>query len=465
MSFFTKFVNKYKKATPKQLILSGVFMLALAGAIGGGFLSRQATSAQEIRDCQYNSIDNKNVAGGCGALSVNELCLDMWTNLPGDLQTVYNEFGFQSADCDTERFQNTGRHGVLTTDGRLIVDGQTVMTNVWTMGRTTLGGSQRTPYVINGVTYYHSPTQVSLARDLDALVLFDGDGTVEFAALEACGNPITRGDKVPSGGECKELNKTPVDGKKNTYSFTTNATTFGFAKIQKYEYFYNEGNGEVKFAETSNGAQAVERTFEKSATVTVKVTIGLPGGGSKTVTSELCKKQVGVVKEEFLYVCEALIATAFDNNTRKFRFTTNTKQSNNVTADSADFTLDGDVTTKNVTTKDVDGNFYKDYEFDDTKTHTVSAIVNFTADGKKVTSKEGDCVAEVTPEVCIHNPELPPNHPKCKPPVEECVPQGKEDENCELPSTGPAGVAGLFAGVAAAGTVAHRMWVSRRNRA
>ncbi len=463
MSLFTNLVKKYKRATPKQLMLAGVFALAFAGAIAGGFASQQKSSAQEIRDCSYNSIDHSNVAGGCGALTAWELCQDMWTAIPGDLRTIYNEFGLQIGECDNDRFFTEAKPGVINKQGQLIVDGQVVMDDVWTMGRTTLNGAQPTPYVINGVTYYHSPTSASFGQSqLDAIVLFDNDGTVEFAALEACGNPVTRGNKVHSGGECKELNKTPVDGKKNTYRFTTNATTFGFAKIQKYEYFFDEGNGEVKFAETSNGSEAVEKTFEKSATVSVKVTITLPGGHTKVLTSELCKKHVGVVKEQFLFTCDALLATARDNSNRKFRFTVITKQSNNVSADSADFTLDGSTTTKGVTDQDDDGNFIKDYNFGDSKTHTVSVIVNFTADGKAVTSKEGDCVAEVTPEEEC-KPGIPVGDSRCKDFCKPGVEVGSKE--CEeLPNTGPAGVAGLVAGVTAAGTIGHRLFLSRRSR-
>ena len=483
MSLFGNLLNTYKSATPKQLVLSGAFMLALAGAIGGGFASRVMSTAATLRDCDLNSINRVAMNGGCGAADPAELIADVKANNPNDLQGIYAHFGLTSSQYND--FAANAKQGTFFRDGHIEVDGQTVATNGHSMGRHNFGGSSA--YVISGVgTYYEgTPNQrwASGTSSIPVMVWFDGDGTVITGIMNPCGNPVPKMDRVRSGGECKQLVKTPVEGKKNTYKFTTDASVFGLAKIVKYEYFVNDGSGDKLVATKTSGSDAVEITFEKASTVTVKVTISLPGGKSKTITSELCKKEVGVVKEEFLYKCDALIATARDNTNRKFRFTVMTKQSDNVTVDSADFTLDDSLTTKGVTNKDSDGNFFKDYDFNDTKTHVVSVIVNFTADGKLVTSKEGDCVARVTPEktpVCEFNPNLPPNHPDCKKPecvekpgsgfppgderCKECVPEGKGDQKCELVKTGPVGVAGLFTGVTAFGAVAHRLFMNRRSR-
>lgn len=467
MSIVSTIKKRYARMTPKQLMLSGVFMLGLAAAIGGGFASKQYSSAATGRDCSSNSIDKADVGDGCGAYSPSEFCTDLKTNKPSDLRGIYKHFSMAIGEC--ERFKETARMGTAYQDGKVVVDGQTVITNAWSIGRSAFSYSK--PYPISGVgTYRKSMHTDVLKSNLPVMVMFDENGTPEFAVLKACGNPVN-GNKVRSGATCKSLNATPVTGKKNTYRFTTSVSTFGFAKVTKVQYFMDEGSGAKLFATTSNPGTIVEKTFNKSATVTVKVTISLPGKQSKVITGTLCAKKIGVVKEEFLYVCEALVATARDNTNRKFRFTVFTKQSNNVTVDSADFTLDGSMTVKGVTSRDANGRLFKDYDFTDTTEHKVSVIVNFTADGKKVTSKVGDCVAKVTPKkppVCIHNPELPPNHPGCKPPkTPECkpgVPVGSKDCD-ELPKTGAGGAAGLFAGVSLAGAIGHRLFLSRRNRA
>ena len=462
MSFFSKLVQKYKRATPKQLVLAGVFMLAFAGAIGAGFASRQGSFAASGRDCDTNSINYVSMNGGCGAANPAELVADARDNRPGDLQTVYNYFGLSTSEYD--RFASTARQGEFRRNGDVVVDGQVVLTGGWSMGRHNYRSSD--PLTINGTTYYEGTPEKrwsATAQSIPVMVMFDDDGTIEVAIMNPCGNPVTRGVKVKSGAECKMLNKYAVSGKKNTYQFSTDASKFGHAQYVKFNYYVNDGSGKKLFDTTTNPADKTkEITFEKSSTVSVEIQISLPGGKTKTVTSELCKKEIGVVKEEFLHVCEALTATSADNKT--FRFTVKEKHSNNVTVQSADFTLDSKTTVKGVTTKDQDGNIYREYTFTDTVSHTVSAIVNFLADGKVVQSKE-TCKATVTPEkapVCEFNPNLPPNHPDCKKP--ETCEDNPGKEGCELPSTGPAGVAGLFAGVTAAGAVGHRLFVNFRRR-
>lgn len=482
-NMFNTIVKKYKRATPKQLVMAGVFMLAFAGAIGAGLASKSSSFAagnQTIRDCSYNSIDHHNIGGGCGALTAYELCVDLWTNSPSDLRTIYKEFGLDVKDCDNQRFFNEAVHGVINKKGELIVDGQVVMTDVWTMGRTTLNGAQPTAITVGGKTYYHSHPSKSFGQnELDAIVWFNDDGEVQFAVLEACGNPVTRGKKIPSGAKCEDLVAHEVKGKKNTYQFSTKASKYGLAKYVKFNYYVN---GELVATTNDPSAKTKEITLTKDSTVRVEIEISLPGGKKKTIKAGECEKKIPYEKEEkFIYACKNLYATSKDNIT--FRFFAVPNNSANVKAVSADFELDGAPLAKGVTTKNDKGEFYTNFTFKDEKTHTVRAVINFeyTKDGKtyKVQSKE-ECKTKVTPKqppVCEYNPNLPPDHPDCQPPVKECkpgIPEGDprcetcEDnpskEGCELPKTGPAGVAALFAGVTAAGTIGHRLYTSYRNR-
>jgi len=455
MSVFTNVVKKYKRATPKQLLLSGVFMLALAGAIGGGFASKQFSSAATGRDENVvNSIDNSSNGGGVGALSNSEFISDVRYNHPSDLQSIYSAFGLSASDYD--RFVSEARPGMALQDGTVVVDGETVMHDAWSIGRTKFSYAHN--YWIGDKLYYWSWDTKVLKSNLPVMVLFDKDGTVQIAVIQACGNPIG-GVKVTSGAECKDLIKTPVDGEENTYTFSTNANKWGLAKYAEFNYYYNDGSGDKLFATTHSPSETVKKTFTKSATVTVRITINLPGGKTKIVTGPLCSKQVGVVKKEVLHVCESLVASSTDNIT--FRFTVSTKQSSGVTVKSADFTLDNSTTTKDVTTKDASGNIYREYTFDDTNKHTVGAVVNFLVDGKIVRSTE-DCKASVqrnkTPEC---KPGIPEGDVRCTPECKPGIPVG--DSRCEeLPSTGPAGMTGLFAGVSALGAAAHRVFIRRR---
>ncbi len=461
--FMSNLINKYKRATPKQLVLSGVFMLALAGVIGLGFANRAATTAATMRDCDANSINRVSMNGGCGAANPAELVADARANNPSDLQTIYAAMGMSPSDYDA--FAREAQQGTFFRDGHIEVNGATVATSAHSMGRYNYGNS--TSIRIGSTTYWHgTPNQrwSDGTNSIPVMVWFNSDGTVRTAIMNPCGNPVPVMDKVVPKAHCDLLKATQPDSvnKPNTYTFTTNAS-FDKTTFSRVVYTIKEEGKAVKTVEKTSLTDGVTITFDGDAEVSATVYAKTRQGIEIKAAGD-CVKRIKHVELEA--VCEALIATAFDNNDRKFRFTVKTSQSNGVTVDSADFTLDGDITTK-VTAKDDDGNFVKDYEFNDTKTHTVSVIVKFTAEGKTILSKEGDCVAEVTPKekpVCVHNPKLPPDSPKCKPPVEECVPEGKEDENCELPSTGPAGVAGLVAGVTAAGAIGHRLFTSRRSR-
>src|SRR5688500_561868 len=101
--------------TKKNILVSGVFVLALAGAISLGYATKQSTSAASARDCSVNSVEYKNLNGGCGAQTPQELIADIRQNDPGDLQTTYNHFGLTADKYD--RFASEAVQGVAKADG------------------------------------------------------------------------------------------------------------------------------------------------------------------------------------------------------------------------------------------------------------------------------------------------------------------------------------------------------------
>lgn len=464
---FKKLLNKIREITPKQLVVTGVFTLALAGAIGLGVASRQSAYANEtVRDCDGgNSIIN---IKDCGAVTREEFVADVRTNnsIQKDLKTIYadSRIGGLEGEADYNRFATQAVHGILKRNGELWVGNDLVATNAWTMGRDNYSG--RTAIKIGDRTYYMSVPNISFAghrQQLDVMVLFDGNGTVEIAIIEACGNPIPRMDKISSKLECKALNKVEVAGKKNTYKFNTTIQKEGLAKVTKVEYFIDG-----KLWTTKNTAEEMteEYTFTKaSSEVSVKVHYSLPGGNSKTTEFKVdCKKTIEV--EQPFYACEKLIATARDESNRKFRFTVQAKFGNGATLKSADFSIDGQTKNSGVTQKDAQGNIYQDYDFDDNVKQTIVAKVNFDL-ADKVESKL--CQASVTPTkkpMCeVPGKEMyPPDAPECKEAPKECkpgVPIGHPD-CAPLPKTGPGSLVGLFAGASIAGSAAHRLFIRYR---
>lgn len=445
MSLFANLIKKYKRATPKQLMLAGVFMLAFAGAIGGGFAARSTTTAAVLRDCDNNAIMK------CGAANKSEFIDKVETNNNGqnpDDQKIYAHFGLTSGQYSD--FETYAQYGTFfRSDGHIEVAGKTVGTNGKSMGRQNFGGS--TAYTISGAgTYYYgTPNQrwADGVTSLPVMVWFDDEGVVKAVIMMPCGNPVPFVEKKRPSYSCDALKKYAVNGKKNTYQFSADASNNDLAQVTKFTYSYNDGSGWKVFdTTTSESTKTKEITFTKASKVRVEIEVVFLNGKKKVgITSVLCEKEIGVVKEEFLHVCEALIKTPLEN--KAFRFNAIDKHSDNVKRLSVDFTLDGSVTAKGVTTdEDKDGFIDRTYTFSDNKTHTVSAVINFSVDGKVVQSKES-CVAstEATPE--------------CKP----NIPVGSKE--CEvMPKTGAGSVAGLFAGVAAAGAAAHRLVTSRKTR-
>jgi len=475
MFIFSNLVDRIRQRTPKQMVVAGICTLAVAGSFGLGLAARGSAAAASVRDGSSNSINNGNYHGGAGCLSADECYFDMKENKPGDLQTIYSHFGLNPSDY--QRWRTTAKMGKTFKNGDVYVNNQIVMTGANSMGREKFD-AQRKPIEIGGKTYYYSATQDAFGSNtdsIDTLVMFDKNGMVETALLTACGNPVW-GNKVKPEFGCKALNKTAVSGKKDTYRYTTDAFATKNAKITKVVYDFGDGSGTVT---KTNPADAVEHKYTKVGTWTASVTVhvSLPGGQSTTVN---CKTTVTVEKEEEkvpAYACEQLIATARDNTNRKFRFSVKASASNGAVLKNADFTLDGNVTVSGVTTKDESGNIYRDYEFNDGKSHKVVAKVNFDIAGSvKSVTCEATVTAGQEPKCTVPGKEhLPPNSPDC---VENCPVEGKENlpknsDECEeettppttpeeLPKTGAGSLVGIFASATGAGAAIHRIVLRRR---
>jgi uncharacterized repeat protein (TIGR01451 family) len=205
-----------------------------------------------------------------------------------DLQAIYAFAGLSSADYS--RFVSSARQGTAYKDGRVVVDGQTVMTSTLSYGRNGYAGS---PYSIGGKTYYRgTPAERWQQNSFQVRVLFDDKGTAEFVVIDVCGNPLT-GTKVVSGATCNLLQKTPVSGKPNTYSFTASASAAGNAKLTKYVYNFGDGTALVT---TTSATTAVNHTYAKPGTYTATLTVyaSAPGGATITSTSQTCKQHIQV---------------------------------------------------------------------------------------------------------------------------------------------------------------------------
>lgn len=468
MKFVEHIIKNVDKITPKHLVLTSVFLLALAGSVGLGLANRVSTAAATQRDCSSNSIDKADYGGGCGAADAKELVADARHNVPNDLQAIYSHFGLKPADYD--KFAAEAKQGTLHRDGRIVVGGQTVATDGWSMGREKFNG-QRQSFAIGNNTYYHSATKYSYADGVDSLpvmVWFNADGTVRTAIMNPCGNPVSKFTKVTPSVVCKALNATQPDAKAkpNTYHFTASATLGANTKLSRVVYHFSDDNSTVT---KSSVTDAVEHTFKKDGTVTVTVYATVPGGKEIQATAVVnCKKAIKYVPP--MFVCVNLVAAAIDQQQRSFRFTVKVKMDATTSLKSADFAVDGK-TDANITTKDNDGNIYKEYTFNDDKTHTIKATVYFTTgEGVKSATCEASVAPKKQPMCTVPGKEhLPPNHPECgycKPGVPIGSDKCKDQPQAlgeTLPVTGPTqSLFGLAAGVGMAGFASHKLYLRRK---
>ena len=270
----------------------------MTGLIVAGLAVGQRSFAAAARDCGeevngvHNSIaNNPDSGGGCGALTPSELVdEDIPNGDPDDQGAVFAHFGLSPGEYG--RFKSA-EMGVAKTNGDIVVGDETVMTNAWSIGRVKF--SYSTEYPISGVgTFFKSMHTDVLKSDIPVMVMFDDNGEVEAAVLTACGNPV-KGEKVRHNAVCKDLIKTPVSDKKDTFTFTTLFATSELVDVVKLDYF---ANGEL-FDTTSTPDEATKQmTFTEDTTVVVKVTISLPGDKTKTVESEACKAFIEVKKKE-----------------------------------------------------------------------------------------------------------------------------------------------------------------------
>jgi hypothetical protein len=272
------------------------------------------------------------------------------------------------------------------------------------------------------------------------------------------------------------LNKTPVKDKKDTYNFSTTLDPMKLATVNKVVYDFGDGSPLVT---KTNPSELVPHTY-KPGTWTAKVTVhfNVPGGKVVAVPPTKCVTKI-VVEEppKPFYSCDLVTPAVLNDQKTKFRFTVKTSQGDGAVLESADFALDGSSIVTGVTTKDAEGNIYRDYEFArDGKEHTVVVKANFNlAKGVEGAKCKATVKAGETPMCPIPGKEqYPVGAPECEEePEYECPIPGKENlpkEQCnevlpaELPKTGMGGIAGIFVGTSALGAVAHRVFMSRRNR-
>ncbi len=429
-----------------------VALMICAGGVGMG--ASRVHAIDNSKDCDNNAIIH------CGFTSASNFIQTVKSNNSGnghhDLQAIYAHFGLEPASYN--RFVTYARPGLAYSDGRIVVDGQTVATNAKSIGRIASyqGSGYFSMNIKNAGTFYGNTNAKAFAGGVNALpvmVMFNGKGVMQFAVLSACGNPEFGNNVVPQYS-CNLLTKTPVKGKLNTYTFTTQGSASNNATVAKV--VYNFGDGATK---TVNGANAlkvpVTHTYTKTGTFTAQVTVyvNLPGNQQVSVTSAKCQTKVIVVWFE----CAELTGVFIDQSKMEVSLTAKANFGGGATFTGADFYFGDNVSKKNVqpngTTATVTYTYATPGKYD------AYAVLHFNVDGASYTAPT--CAAYVTPN---HPPT-----PECKPGVPvgspACLPPPPSSPPPTLPDTGASNTITIFAGVSVAGFLVYRQLVFRKHRA
>jgi hypothetical protein len=441
--------NSKKVAFATLFAVSAVFL---------GVTGLHKVEAGYVQDCKWNSIIK------CGEPTPSAFISQVRANNDKqghhDLQAIYSDFGLVPSDYS--KFVSYARMGMAYQDGTIKVDGQTVATDAWSIGRQHF--SYASPITIAGKTYYKAADKQVLLQNLPVMVMFNNKGVMQFAAMTACGNPVA-GKNVAPKYSCDLLQKTAVSGKKNTYAFSTKATATNNAKLVKAVYDFGDG---TSVTETNLSTQ-VQHTYTKAGTYTAKVTVyvSLPGKQTVTVTSANCETQIIIAAP--YQSCVALDAEVVDNQARQFRFTVTSNQGNGSVLQSADFDF-GDGNSTNGATPTTDKTVVANHTYDQAGKYTITAVVHFNTPGGE---QSVSCVTNIniTQKMCAINPSVPENSPECKPcqynhniPANSaaCVPPTITTTAKVLPNTGPGSAAALFAGATIVGGLAYRLFLTRR---
>lgn len=448
-----KIVN-IKKATFVAGILLAVFTLTS--------LTITASKASAA-DCDSNAIIY------CGFSGASDFIAKVRGNDSNnghhDLQAVYAHYGLSAAE-----YNDFAAHAIAGTayrDGRIVVNGKTVATGTKSIGREkSVQGSNPFSVVIGNTTYYGNTNDKAFASDgLPVYVLFDGQGTMEFAVLKACGNPIF-GNNVHTSASCNALNKTPVSGQLNTYDFTASANTSGNATITKYVYNFGDGSPTVT---TTSGSKAVRHTYTKAGNFTASVTeyASVPGNSNlKLPVVSMCTKAINVTLP--FYNCAALTGAILDKTKFKYSFTAKANFGNGAGFTTADFTFGDGTAQKNV--KPTTGNSVTvTHAYAKAGKYNIAAVLHFSVNGKAVTAPT--CTAMVTPTtppVSTCKPGVPVGSPDCLPPCTEGSATPPGSPQCQpqvLPATGAGNVVAIFAAVAVGGFIVYRQIIFRKHKA
>lgn len=413
------------------------------------------------QDCGPNAVIYCGFSSKSDFISKLKNNKDTYPNAPHqDLQAIMKQFGLSSSDYDN--FLSSAESGTVYKSGsKVVVNGQTVLTDAKSLGRTTLDGRHDKSMTIGNKTYYYGDvSRVFNSASIPAKVLFDSKGNAQFVVLTDCGNPIW-GKPVDSSVKCKALKQEAVSGSTNTYNFYTSTETTGNAKVTKCVYDFGDGTKPVT---SSSCSSKVKHAFS-DGTFTVKVTVyaSVPGGGTITDT---CDTVVTVTTP--YYECVELKGPEPEGY--KYTFIASLKFGNGATPKSADFTFGDGSSTTVAATSATATTITATHTYAKAGTYSITANVHFTLpNGTVVTANPCSAVVKPSePPVAECKPGIPVGDVRCNPcPTDSSI--TADDAKCTtpattLPNTGAGNVVAIGGAALVGGFLFYRQWMFRKHK-
>lgn len=283
-----------------RILRSKLFIAAMVVSTAGfGLAGANHAAAAAVQDCSDNSIIR------CGSQTPADFVTKLQANNPSDLQGLYDYFGLPSADY--ANFASNAKMGTAYKDGRIVVDGKVVATDAFSLGREKK--SYSTPYDVNGYRYYKSMNKdVFVPDSIPAMVYFDNSGSILFAVLTACGNPLggtpvketpkpqpepPKPQQPTASFQCTGLTATGINDSTNglTYVFRATAAASN-ASLSATDFDFGDGSMANNVGPESGGglSSTITHSFPKAGGYTVKATLhfsaqqGSAINGSQTAT-------------------------------------------------------------------------------------------------------------------------------------------------------------------------------------
>lgn len=320
-----------------------LFLVAAAALIVFAFVPLGDTKATNPSgDCDSNSIIY------CGSFSTGELAND-YAKLDAKGKAAYANAGVNPA-----KFGSTVM-GAVTRDNRVVVNGKTVATNVYTYGRGYMSGSVQ----ISGGAYMRHPSVSFRSASIPAFVYMK-DGVFQWAVITTCGNPVKGTPTAPTPKPSHTIQKkvttdlkastdaayfygkeSVLAQKGQTVRFVTMATNTGNVNLDSYVSdsipagtSFVKGTYQVKQGTKVTATGSVKRLFDGSYGWTgvlkpgqeVKIDIWVKYNTTSKVRNIACisNKPAGkkcddaYVEPQPEAACVSLTATKISRDTYKF---------------------------------------------------------------------------------------------------------------------------------------------------